>query len=384
MAGVLFAIGLLFLLVAAHPFTTYPLSLWLLRVVRGARVRDERDVSSVSGVSICMCAYNEESVIVAKIENLLALRRSRPDQVTEILVYVDGASDRTVDLLRPYEAEIRLLVSDARQGKTFGMNRLVALATQPILVFTDANVTIDERALEGLPAYFAAPDVGCVSGYLQYTNGDASATARSGSLYWRLEQLIKRLEGETGSAIGADGSLFAIRRELHRPPPDDIIDDMYVSLSILCEGYRVVQGTDFGAYESSATHQREEFQRKVRIACQAFNVHLLLWDKIRCQGLLEVYKYVSHKLLRWLTIYSLALGVVLLEAGLFVASLPEYALGLAFAALACALLGYFSLVPLFTQLWDILVAFAGAGLGVLKSLGGERYRTWTPPQSSRS
>ena len=43
-------------------------------------------------VALCVCAYNEEEVIRAKVQNMLAMRDAVPD--LQILVYVDAASDR--------------------------------------------------------------------------------------------------------------------------------------------------------------------------------------------------------------------------------------------------------------------------------------------------
>jgi hypothetical protein len=37
----------------------------------------------------------------------------------------------------------------------------------------------------------------------------------------------------------------------------------------------------------------------------------------------------------------------------------------------------------FAQVTEILSAFAGTGLGVWRSLRGERYQTWTPAASIR-
>ena len=152
------------------------------------------------------------------------------------------------------------------------------------MVFTDANVMFAPDALPRLLRPFADPEVGCVCGHLVYTAPDGSPTAATGSLYWRLEERIKQLESRTGSVMGADGSIFAIRRALHRPPPRDIIDDMYVSLPMLCDGHRVVRAEDALAYEEIGLRPAEEFRRKVRIACQAFNVHRLLRPRLRGCG----------------------------------------------------------------------------------------------------
>lgn len=371
------------LLLAQHPFVTYPLSLHGLRLLRRppAAPAVAPAPAAAPSFAICMCAYNEEAVIAAKIANLLALREQEPG--LEILVHVDAATDRTAEILSAYADRITLQVSAERRGKTAGMNSLVARTTASIIVFTDANVMLDAGALAALRRHFADPGVGCVCGNLIYVNGDDSVTAATGSLYWRFEEAIKRLEGETGSVMGADGSLFAIRHHLHHAPPEHIIDDMYVSFRILCDGYRIVQATDVKAYEKSATSPGEEFRRKQRIACQAFNVHRLLWPRLRRLDGLSLYQYLSHKLLRWLCIYLLVLAFASLELGLVLAGQ-----GLAAAVLAGLLglvlaIGYrFPLKP-FAQIFDILAVLTAVGLGVWRSLRGERFQTWTPAPSVR-
>jgi cellulose synthase/poly-beta-1,6-N-acetylglucosamine synthase-like glycosyltransferase len=251
LANVFVVLSAVCLLAALHPFISYPLSLWFLSRFRPRPLKPARDAAHEPDLAILMCAYNEEHVIEAKAENLLKLKAAYPN--IELLIYVDAASDRTAELLRPYEDQIRVVVSRERTGKTPGMNLLMSMVQKPIIMFTDANVMIDLEAPERLMRYFADPKVGCVAGHLRYTNSDASITAGSGSLYWRLEEWIKRRESEIGSCMGADGSLFAIRRTLHTPPPAELCDDMYVSLHVLCQGARVVQADDVTAYEESVT-----------------------------------------------------------------------------------------------------------------------------------
>lgn len=371
------------LLLALHPFVTYPLSLYVLRLLRRAPVTPGATPGPgvAPSFAICMCAYNEEAVIAAKIANLLALREQEPD--LEILVHVDAASDRTAEILSAYADRITLQVSAERRGKTAGMNSLVARSTASIIVFTDANVMLDAQALPALRRHFADPGVGCVCGNLIYVNSEDSVTAATGSLYWRFEEAIKRLEGATGSVMGADGSLFAIRRHLHHPPPEHIIDDMYVSFRILCDGYRIIQASDVRAYEKSATSAAEEFSRKQRIACQAFNVHRLLWPRLRRLDGVTLYKYLSHKLLRWLCIYLLVLAFASFELALVLAGQAAVAGALAGLAGLGLAIGYrFPLKP-FAQIFDILSVLAAVGLGVWRSLRGERFQTWTPAASVR-
>jgi cellulose synthase/poly-beta-1,6-N-acetylglucosamine synthase-like glycosyltransferase len=380
MTTLLLVVALVSLLFAMHPFVTYPLSLLALKALRPRTAAVTAQQGPLS-FAICMCAYNEESVIEDKVLNLLALRDREPD--LQIYIYVDAASDSTAEILSRYAAQIHLHVSPERHGKTYGMNLLSLQAKADILVFTDANVMLDMHCLRDLRRHFADPQLGCVCGNLNYTNGAASVTASTGSLYWRFEEAIKRLEADTGSTIGADGSIFAVRRALRRAPPDHIIDDMYVSLMVLVEGHRVIQAQDVRAYEESVTHSGEEFGRKVRIACQAFNVHRLIWPRLRKLDLLTRYKYVSHKLLRWVSIYFLALAAVTFLAALVSAGYFMLALALIVMTVLGAWLGHrWSLKP-FAQVVDLLSALAGTGLGVWRSIRGERFQTWTPANSIR-
>jgi cellulose synthase/poly-beta-1,6-N-acetylglucosamine synthase-like glycosyltransferase len=375
------AAALIFMVLATHPFITYPLSLRFLKRWKRALPTGRQRLTRPR-VAVCMCAYNEEACIERKMANLLELRERRGQ--LDILIYVDGSSDRTAMLLAPFADRATIIVSSERQGKTHGMNLLVAASKADIIVFTDANVLIDPLAIDALARPFDDPEIGCVCGHLVYTNGVATATAEVGSLYWRLEELVKRFESRLGAVIGADGSLFAIRRRLHRPVPDWLIDDMFVSLSILCDGYRVVRAEDAMAYEASVTAPAEEFRRKIRISCQAFNVHRVLWPRLRRLPVLILYLYLSHKLLRWLSGFSLSVsaactGTVLILLGVPPVSVVAAAAG-GIAALWLA--ARYQWRP-WAAIGEILAALAGAAAGVVQSLRGRTFQIWTPAASIR-
>lgn len=375
----------LFAAAGVHPFISYPLSLAVLARLRPRPVaKAAPDPASPAGrarVALCVCAYNEEKVIRAKADNMLSMRKAVPQ--LDLLIYVDAASDRTAEILREYEGEITVISSPVRHGKTYGMNTLVQTANAEFVVFSDANVMFAPDAIPRLLSRFADPEVGCVCGHLVYTLADESATAVTGSAYWRLEETIKELETRSGSTMGADGSIFAIRRALHRPPPPDIIDDMYVSLSILCNGRRVVRAGDALAFEEATTKAGDEFRRKVRIACQAFNVHRLLQADLTRLSFLDRYKYVSHKLLRWFTAYLLFAAMLCLAAGL--AALGAWVVLLLGVLGGTALLVAARLRPAGPpgKIVDIVAAFVATGLGVVRSMRGDRFQVWTPPASAR-
>nr|WP_292774466.1 glycosyltransferase [Mesorhizobium sp.] len=366
----------LFLLLSIHPFVTYPLSLMPFRRKRAPAV-----ASPVPTFAICVCAYNEERTIADKARNMIAVAATVPQ--CELFIYVDGAGDRTLEKLAPFRDRINVVAADIRRGKSHGMNVLVERCSADIVVFTDANVELERNALVEIAPWFGDPEVGCVCGHLVYSNPDESAMASSGSLYWRVEEAIKQLESDAYSVVGADGSLFAIRRSAHHVVPDDIIDDFYVSMMIVADGMRVVRAPKALAFEKSATSTYDEFRRKIRIACQAFNVHRLIWPRIWRKPALA-YCYVSHRLLKWLIGYNLLLaGVFLLLALVTVFPAGTVLLGVALLLAAFAILLALGFGPAQKTL-AMLLSFAGTSWGVWRSVRGDRFQTWTPTPSARA
>jgi len=376
-----FGIGFIgFSIAAAFPFALYPLSLALFAKKRELR----SDVSwRRPKLAVCMSAYNEEKVIVAKVESLLAMALAYGP--AEIYVYVDGAEDRTAELLRPYIGRIHLTISEKRRGKTAGLNLLVEQSDAPLLAFTDANVEAPHDALVKLADRFADSNVGCVSARLTYDNKDESGVAAAGDAYWSLEEAIKHVESETIGLIGVDGALFMIEREAYERAPEHLIDDLYVSLVALLNGRGAVSELSVVVHERGASRWREEYRRKVRIACQAWRVHAALWPRLKMLPTPQLYGYIAHRVLKWLTPFTvLAAGVCGL--GLFVALAGwRPALTATAAALAAGTFGVRFNIPPFRSLAMMLVSLAGVGKGAIEALISNRsYTVWTPAASVRT
>ncbi len=383
-AFLLFSAAFICLFVALFPFGPYQLTLLIARRFKLMlpKVHKDSEDAKPLRMAICLCAYNEEAVIRKKIENMLALRKVAGE--LDILIYVDAASDRTAGIIQEYGAEVTLVASEERHGKPWGMNRLVSLTEADVILFTDANVMVDEAAIANLRGHFANPEIGCVTSHLSYTNPDDSATSEVGSFYWRLDEWTKGLETETGSAMGADGSLFAIRRSLHRPTPDHLIDDLFVSMSILCKGYRLIRGADVRAYECHTTVAKDEFKRKIRIACQCIGVHRTLWHELKTLSLWNLYKYFGHRYIRWIGGYFLLTSALLFAAAIWVGS-GFFAMASLVALVVMAMgLGMMMNFRPVQQIVNILLAFAGNALGVWRSYWGEPVVTWDLAHSARN
>jgi cellulose synthase/poly-beta-1,6-N-acetylglucosamine synthase-like glycosyltransferase len=331
-------------LLILHTYLFYPLSLPLLRrlfAVRAPRPGASGAASKTPRVSLVIAAYNEEKILEEKIRNSFELEYPREN--FEILIGSDGSSDRTEAIAAKYAPDVKLFAFQQRSGKASVLNRMVPSAQGDILVFCDANTLLLKNVLQKLLVHFENPDVGCVCGRLILHDAGQSALSIGESIYWNLESEIKKQEGGLGIVIGANGGIYAIRKELFRPIPVGIkvMDDFFVTTHVLRAGKSVVFEPQAIGSEETSLDAYGEFHRKVRISQANFNLlprYIPLLNPLRP---LVAYGFFSHKLLRWVA--PLLLIVLFgLNAALALSS-PFYAVlfGLQAALYALAAFGYF-------------------------------------------
>jgi cellulose synthase/poly-beta-1,6-N-acetylglucosamine synthase-like glycosyltransferase len=372
----LILLGLLLGCVAAvlYPFLLYPL---ILRLLPARPLRPVAGVPQPS-VSLLFCAFNEGAAMPAKIANLAMLKARHPD--LQILAFDDGSRDDTAVQLAAYPDLIELVRGGGRSGKAHGMKLLAARARGDVLVFTDANVTLAEEALDNLLPYYADADVGGVLGSLRYLGEGDSATASVGSLYWRLEEWLKDGESRSGNVLGADGSIFSIRRALYPAFPDTVLDDLTVSMSVIFAGRRLVKARDVIACERLVAARGDEYRRKVRIAARAWHTHGYLRPQLRRMRAVDRFKYGSRKIVRWFGGVFILLGMI---AALVLAWRigPAAGIGLALLIMAFAALAFRLRRGPVAAAGDILIAYAATLQGVGRAMRGRTMAVWQPAQS---
>jgi cellulose synthase/poly-beta-1,6-N-acetylglucosamine synthase-like glycosyltransferase len=365
--------------VVGYVYVGYPLFLKLAHLAFGRA--PSHPPAPEPPVTLVISAFNEEASIREKLENTLQL--DYPADRLQVLVVSDASDDRTDDIVREFSGRgVRLLRMAERGGKTVGLNAAIREATGEVVVFSDANAMYRRDALRRLSAPFADRAVGAVVGESTYHDSETASEA-SESLYWKYETAIKRLESETGSVVGGDGAIYAIRRSLYVPMRADALSDFVNPLQIVKSGHRCLYEPAAQSVEKAAEGFDREFRRKVRIVNRAWRAMLSMPELLNPfrYGFFAV-KLISHKLLRWLVPVFLAMLLVtnlaLLGRG------PVYAAALAaqlaFYALALAghVLRHRAHMPrlLSVPYYFTMVNIASAR-GILDAFKGETYTTWT-------
>lgn len=325
------------LLILVYVYVGYPLLVRLLSLLKMMPV--QRDDSYRPSVSIVIAAYNESADIENTLDN--KLKQEYPLEKMEILVVSDESDDGTDEIIQRKAKDsgcpIKLIRQVPRQGKTAGLNTLIAQACGEIILFSDANSQWDRHAIARLVSNFADPDVGYVTGKMVYVNEDGSLVGDGCSAYMKYENWLRKHETHLGSIVGVDGGIDAMRKALHVPLRPDQLPDFVQPLKVIEQGYRVVYEPRALLKENTNEDSGSEFSMRVRVGLRA------LWALKDMSHLMNPLRFgifslqmISHKLLRYLAFvplmtFTLATLLLVPRGGFYLASfiglLALYGLG---------------------------------------------------------
>lgn len=302
------------LALAVYTYAGYGLFLFIaVELKKKFKVRVKpADSETLPEVTVLVAAFNEADFIEEKIKNCLEF--DYPAEKIHFLFVTDGSNDGTPDIVKKY-SRIQLLHQPERKGKIAATNRAMPFVKTPVVVFTDANTTVNREAIRKIVRHYTDPRVGVVAGEKRIAVKEKDVASGAGeSFYWKYESTLKKWDSALCSVMGAAGELFSIRTALFEPVPQDtILEDFFMTLSIAKRGYRIVYEPDAYAIEGPSASVSEELKRKIRIAAGGMQAMVRLSSLLNPfqYGILS-FQYISHRVLRW-TLAPLALPLLLLS-----------------------------------------------------------------------
>jgi cellulose synthase/poly-beta-1,6-N-acetylglucosamine synthase-like glycosyltransferase len=309
-----------------YAYAGYPAVIWCLSRLFGRPGSvPAGDPDEWPQVTLLIAAHNEETVIDARIRNALAT--DYPRDRLEIVVGLDGCADQTATIARSFvDCGVRVLDYPERRGKATVLNVSMTQIKGQIVLMSDANTDIDPQAARRLGRWFLDPQVGAVVGRLILS--DPSSGGNADGLYWKYETFLKRCEGRLGALLGANGAIYAIRRELYIPvPPETIIDDFVIPLlAKLRSDCAIIYDCDAIAWEETPADVSAEFHRRARIGAGGFQSIGMLWKLLDPRRGWVAFTFLSHKILRWLCPFFL-MGLLVCNAFLLESIFFRWLLG---------------------------------------------------------
>jgi hypothetical protein len=287
----------------AYAYFGYPLLLLIWGRIAPRPVRKD---SALPTVSVILPVHNEAANLGRRLENLLEL--DYPEERIEIFIVSDGSTDATLEVANGFaqrDRRFRVIEVRERGGKGNALNAGLKEASNEIVVFTDAGISLEGGALRSLVAPFSDARVGCVSGEDWIAGGGGEA------LYGRYELFLRNRESLVGSLVGASGSFYGQRRELCPSFPEGIAPDFLSVLHVVDQGFRAVSEPAARGTMRAVRAHGDEFRRKVRTLLRGMTglfAYTRLLNPAR-SGSFALLLF-SHKLMRWLVPFFLGLLIV--------------------------------------------------------------------------
>lgn len=357
----------------------YALILWLItRFIH----RPVFTADITPSVSFLIAAHNEEKVIAVKLENTLAL--DYPRDKLQIIVMSDASTDNTNEIVEGYtDRGVILKAIPMGGGKPNAMNLTFPMTTGDVILISDADSIYARDALKKLVRHFADPKVGAVTGEEVRIPVESGSGAGEG-IYVRLDNLIKRLEGQIGSMVMVNGGFVAIRRALF-PVLDPALNfDLVWAPLLQLQGYITAYEPEAHSTEVYPLDTKGDFKRRLRTVLQAFYSYLSIpaalnpfrtgWYAVRL---------ISHRFMRWFVFFWL--GVALMTNMLLLRTSPIFIalLVLQLACYACALVGwgldsFGKRIKIFYFPFYFVYIHLAAFVAVVQAIFGKRISTWNP------
>src|SRR5205809_6893858 len=288
-------------------------ALYPVTVALAARVRTRRvalDDGYLPSVAVIVTAYNEESAIEQRLENLRGL--DYPPELVELVVTSDASSDRTEELAESAGARV---IRNPRGGKVAAQDAAVRATEADVVAFSDANATWAPDALRKLVRNFADPRVAYVCGRLRLEAPDGS---NKEGVYWRYELVTRDGESRVGSVTAGNGAIYALRRSDYAEVDPRFGHDLSLPYLMVQRGKRAVYEPEALAFERPTPTNESEYRRKVRMFEHCWEI-VIRGKMLRRQPLGYLVELVSHRHLRYasglLHIVLLATSVALVTDG---------------------------------------------------------------------
>lgn len=368
-----------------HHHLTYPLSLKPCKT----RLQPNSKNGELPSVTVIIPAYQEESVITAKVKNLSAI--AYPSGKLYVEIHCDGCTDNTagvaIQAIEKYNENHSILViaHDSNRGKITVLNEAIGGNSRDLIVLTDASAAFEPDAIGKLVRHFANPIIAAAGGIYNCNDNGSEGEKR----YWHFQNQLRQAEASMDSAMGLSGALYAFRRSLFTPlEMNTINDDFLLPMKMVANGYRVVLDPEVVVTEMERTAPGQDFARRQRIGAGNFQQTIRLMRLANLARPKLAYCFVSGKAFR--SVMPILMLVALITNIFLTDSEPIYKFTFA-AQLVLYMVAFigmlfppeFRFTP-FSQLATLVSGHIASGLGIVKYISGDFSNKWQRTNSGES
>ncbi|MDU9376198.1 hypothetical protein McpSp1_07920 [Methanocorpusculaceae archaeon Sp1] len=317
-----------------------PYIIYLFGVKFGKKISSVPQTESVSlpNISVVICAYKEERNIAKKIQSINDC--SYPNDKIEVIIVIDKADDNTEgvaqDKLEHSDLSWKLHVNEERTGKNKSLNIGIGMASNDIIIDTDADVIWDTTTVEMLVRRLISEEkIAAVSADLQpYAAADrvTSMEKTYRSYFGRMSEW----ESANDATYIFNGNLIALKKSVIDGITEFIgPDDANIAFVAIRKGYRTIYDTQAKVYEELPENMGKQYSQKARRAKGLIQATLANTDLLKLK---RPFSKIFYPMRIWMYVVTptlFFLGAAIFAVGLlFVSPLLLFVLILAITLLS--------------------------------------------------
>jgi cellulose synthase/poly-beta-1,6-N-acetylglucosamine synthase-like glycosyltransferase len=234
-------------------------------------------------VDIILPMYNEQTVIVKTIKNILDINYRK----FSIIVVDDGSTDRSHDIVNAqYGDDPRVrLIHQENAGKSSALNRALNASVSDIIICIDADTLVKPDVIDKILPYFRDDKVAAVSGYVRVGNKINFLTDMQNVEYLTVQNHDRMIFEYINGILVVPGALGAFRRSAVNAVggfvSEALAEDCDITLRMLCQNYVIKNACEAMSFTEAPDTIRMFLKQRVR------------WTVGLVQGLLKHAKKLS-------------------------------------------------------------------------------------------
>jgi biofilm PGA synthesis N-glycosyltransferase PgaC len=258
------------LLTLAICISIIPISVYLIYIIAvlTSKPIPPKPINPLPDISIVIPAYNEESGIGDRIDNLAQVY---PKEKMEIIVSNDGSIDNTeiraTESLKKHSINGKV-ITNPRSGVNAAINRGTKETSNGIVVIAGADGLFDKNTISHLVSVLlSSDDIGAVSGDLVPVSKGESLFSKSEAAYRSIYGRICTWESNVHSTYCFNGPVVAFRKKAASSLNTRRgADDASMALSVIRNGFRCQYVPTAKFYEYVPDMFKEQRRQKIRRA----------------------------------------------------------------------------------------------------------------------